>query len=288
MAIELARTQVLPRSWGVVDLRPWNKSDNTGIAVREIWCERRGRPLSSPALLFKLLLTSQPLSIQVHPNDAYAQSIGLPNGKTEPCYVLSAIPGAKVALGLRGQLTQPQLRDAISDGSILGRVVWQGVSAHDVIFVPAGTIHAIGAGLVIAEIQQRSNAPFRLFDYGRGCELHIDSAIAVASTGPAHFQVRPNQLYGPHFVLERIDLAPNSTLCLEAKRETWLLVLSGGGVAGSLAVAAADAVFAQSENVDIHAGKLGMVGRAAYAGVGPVPHLLPRLTQPGSAQLREP
>ena len=294
MAIELARTQVLPRPWGVVDLRPWNKSDNAGIAVGEIWYERPGRPLSSPALLFKLLLTSQPLSIQVHPNDAYAQSIGLPNGKTEAWYVLSAIPGANVALGLRGRLTQPQLRDAIADGSILDRIVWQGVSADDVIFVPAGTIHAIGAGLVIAEIQQRSNATFRLFDYGRGRELHIDSAIAVASTGPAHFQVRPNQLTkerallvsGPHFVLKRIDLAPNSTWCLEAKRETWLLVLSGGGVAGSFAAAAA--VFAQSDHVDIHAGRLGMVGLAAYTGVGSVPHLLPRLTQPGSTQLREP
>ena len=144
MAIELARTQVLRRPWGVVGLRPWNKTDHSGLAVGEIWYERPGRPLLSPALLFKLQFTSQPL--------------------------------------------------------------------------------------------------------------------------------------------ERIDLAPNWTWRLEAKRQTRLLVLSGGGVAGSFA----DAVFAQSDHVDVHAGKLGMVGLAAYTDVGPVPHLLPHLKLPGSTQLREP
>src|SRR3954463_6162403 len=92
--------------------------------------------------------TNQPLSIQVHPDDAFAHSIGLPRGKTEAWYVLSATPQAKVALGLDRQMTIPQLRDAIDDGSIPGHVVWQSVLANDAIFVPAGTIHAIGAGLV--------------------------------------------------------------------------------------------------------------------------------------------
>ena len=109
-------------------------------------------------------------------------------------------------------------------------VVWRPVSADDVIFVPAGTIHAIGAGLVIAELQQRSDATFRLFDYGRQRELHIENAIAVADAGPANFQVQPNQLTAertlfisnPYFVFERIDLAPNSNWRLEAERETWL------------------------------------------------------------------
>ena len=108
--------------------------------------------------------------------------------------------------------------------------------------------------------------------------------------------MRPNRLTdertllvsGPHFVLERIDLAPNSSWCLEAKRETWLLVLSGDAVAGSFDVAAADAIFAQSDRVDIHAGTTGMVGLVAYTGVGPVPHLLRRLTQPGSTDARRP
>ena len=105
--------------------------------------------------------------------------------------------------------------------------MWQTVFPDDVIFVPAGTIHAIGAGLVIAEIQQRSEATFRLFDHGRQRELHVERAMAVANAGPAHFRVRPNRftdqrvllVSGPHFVLERIDLPANSTWCLEAKRK---------------------------------------------------------------------
>ncbi len=296
MAIELARTQALPRPWGVVDLQPWNKAGNGGVSIGEIWYERPGKPASSPSLLLKLLFTSEPLSIQVHPDDAHARSMGLPNGKTEAWYVLSAAPGAKVAVGLDRRLTQQQLRKAVDDGSISDLVVWQAVAPDDVIYVPAGTIHAIGAGLVIAEIQQRSDATFRLFDHGRQRELHIESAIAVADAGPAHFQIRPNRLTeertllvsGPHFALERIDLAPNSSWCLEAKRETWLLVLSGGAVAGSLDIAASDAVFAQSDRVDIHAGTIGMVALAAYTGVGPVPQLLRRLTQSAATDARQP
>ena len=119
------------------------------------------------------------------------------------------------------------------------------VSQGDIIFVPAGTIHAIGAGLVIAEIQQRSDATFRMFDYGRGRELHIDNAIAVARCGTGRLsRCRRNGLTderallvsNPHFVFERINLAPNSAWCLEAERETWLLVLSGSARAGSFDV----------------------------------------------------
>ena len=91
---------------------------------------------ADPSLLLKLLFTSQPLSIQVHPDDAFAHSMGLPNGKTEAWYVLSAAPEAKVALGLSRRLTPQQLRAAIDDGSISDLIVWRAVSADDVIFVP--------------------------------------------------------------------------------------------------------------------------------------------------------
>ena len=251
MAIEHARARALPKPWGVEDLRPWSTARRDGNAIGEIWYERSDIAAADPSLLLKLLFTSQPLSIQVHPDDAFAHSMGLPNGKTEAWYVLSAAPEAKVALGLSRRLTPQQLREAIDDGSIADLVVWRAVSADDVIFVPAGTIHAIGAGLVIAELQQRSDATFRLFDYGRQRELHIENAIAVADTGAANFQVRPSQLTAerrllissPHFVFERIDLPPNSYWCLEAERETWLLVLSGSAITGSFDVATGDAIF---------------------------------------------
>ena len=185
MTIEHAIAHSLPKPWGVVDPRPWSSAGRDDNTIGEIWYERSGLAAVAPSLLLKLLFTSQPLSIQVHPDDAYAQSIGLANGKTEAWYILSASAEAKVALGLKRRLTSQQMRHAADDGSIADLVVWQAVAAGDTVFVPAGTIHAIGAGLVIAEIQQRSDATFRLFDHGRGRELHIESAIAVADAGPA-------------------------------------------------------------------------------------------------------
>jgi len=296
MAIEHARAHTLPKPWGVVDLHPWSNARHDGNAIGEIWFERPGGAAADSSLLLKLLFTSQPLSIQVHPDDAFAHSMGLPSGKTEAWYVLSAAPDAKVALGLKQRMTPQQLREAVDDGSISNLVVWRAVSPDDVIFVPAGTIHALGAGLVIAEIQQRSDATFRLFDYGRKRELHIESAIAVADAGPAELQVQQNRLTeerillvsNPHFVFERIDLAPNSAWCLGAEQETWLLVVSGGAHAGSFDLTTGDAVFAQSDHVDIHAGPIGMVGLAAYRGAGPIPHLLQRVGQSGAMDVGRP
>jgi mannose-6-phosphate isomerase len=292
MAIELARTQALTKPWGVADLRPWSRvGPDGGRLVGEIWCERPGTAVPEPSLLLKLLFTSQPLSIQVHPDDAYAQSMGLARGKTEAWYILSAAPGAKVALGLKQRLAPRQLRKAVDDGSIAGLVAWQPVSKGDAVFVPAGTIHAIGAGLVIAEIQQRSNATLRMFDFGRKRDLQVESAIAVADAGPAGVGLKAKRLTdermllvaNQHFAFERIDLPPSSNWCLEAHRETWLLSLSGSARAGLFKVAAGDAVFAQSDRVDIHAGPDGMAGLVAYTGAGgPVPHLLQHLAEPGS------
>lgn len=281
MTIEQAIAHSLSKPWGVVDPRPWSSAGRDDHPIGEIWYERSGSAAAAPSLLLKLLFTDQPLSIQVHPGDAYAQSIGLPNGKTEAWYVLSAAAGAKVALGLKRRLTPQEMRDATDDGSISDLVVWQEVLAGDTIFVPAGTIHAIGAGLVIAEIQQRSDATFRLFDHGRGRELHIDDAMAVADAGPAALQVAPSRLGDGQtllvsnalFTLERIDLAPNSAWRLEAKRETWLLVISGGARTGSFDVAMGDVIFAQSDSVNIRAGAAGLSGLLAYTG-GLVPEVL--------------
>jgi mannose-6-phosphate isomerase len=273
MTIEHAHAQFLPKPWGVNDLRPWSNARQNGN-IGEIWYERSSPVAAAPALLLKLLFTSQPLSIQVHPDDAYAQSMGLPNGKAEAWYVLSAAPEAKVALGLKRGLTPRQLRQAIDDGSISELVAWQAVCAGDTIFIPAGTIHAIGAGLVVAEIQQRSDVTFRLFDHGRDRDLHVEDAIAVADSGPFDSRGTPTRLTdtrtlltsNSHFTFERIELAPNSTWWLEAKEETWLLVVGGGARAGSLDLAVGDAVFVQSDSIKIRTGKAGFAGLVAYRG----------------------
>lgn len=296
MAVELARTNSLPKPWGVADLRPWSNDQQNNNLIGEIWYERPDRADAHPSLLLKLLFTSQPLSIQVHPDDAFARSIGLPNGKSEAWFVLSATPEAKVALGLKRSATSQELREAIDDGSIVNLVAWRTASAGDIIYVPAGTIHAIGAGLVIAEIQQRSDATFRLFDYGRHRELHVENALAVASTTSADSQPLPTHLNkqrtilvsSPHFIFEKIALPPNSAWNLKAERETWILVINGsmrvssidaGVRSGSLDAFTGSVIFLQSENVEVHASSMGMEALVAYGGSTPIRHLLRQLDQ---------
>src|SRR5260370_10168488 len=233
MAIEHASVQAVRKPWGVADLNPWSRIDGSEGAIGELGFQRVDKNAPSPALLLKLLFTSEPLSIQVHPDDEFARSIGLPNGKTEAWYVLAATPDARVAVGLKRHLTPQELRASIRDGSIASLTQWRPVVTGDIIFVPAGTIHAIGAGIVLAEIQQHSDATFRLFDYGRQRELHEDSAIAISDTGPVRTQAGPQRLTAvrtalianPHFVFERIDLPATSNWALHADREAWVLVL---------------------------------------------------------------
>lgn len=286
MTIEFARAQTIERPWGVAEgateAGHWLKCGQAGSKIGEIWYERTADSAPRPALLLKLLLTSQPLSIQVHPDDAYARTKGLANGKTEAWYVLEATQGAKVAVGLKGEMPLSRLRQAAEDGSITDLLSWKNVAAGDAILVPAGTIHAIGAGVVIAEIQQRSDATYRLFDHGSKRELHLDDALAVSRPGPAATPPRPQPIdrertllvSSPYFVMERLELAPDSVRCLAAELETWVLVISGGGNAGSHVVASGDGLFVQSDRVDIHAGPHGLVALAAYTGDRHVQHLL--------------
>ena len=184
MPIEHASVRAMHKPWGVSDLQPWSSIDGTGDAVGELWFERADSNAPIPALLLKLLFTSAPLSIQVHPDDTFARAMGMPNGKSEAWYILSAEPGAQIGVGLNRRVTPQELHAAITNGSIVDLVQWRPVAKGDVIFIPAGTIHAIGAGIVLAEIQQRSDTTFRLFDYGRERELHIDNGVAVANALP--------------------------------------------------------------------------------------------------------
>ncbi|MEQ1612975.1 MAG: class I mannose-6-phosphate isomerase [Hyphomicrobiaceae bacterium] len=215
----------------------------------------------------------------------------MPNGKSEAWYVLDAAPGAKVAVGLKAPLHQDQLRQAINDGSIANLVDWQPVKAGDIIAVPAGTIHAIGAGVVIAEIQQRSDATFRLFDHGRARALHIDDALAVAVRTLPDVQPESKRLTAErtllaneaHFIMELIVLASGSKWCLDAARETWLVVLDGIVDAGSYDLVRGDAIFARDERVDLSVGRSGLKCLVAYTGVGgPLPLLLQRIAQQGT------
>lgn len=282
MTFEHANVQTSCRPWGSHDLRPWSLSGNPDAAIGELRFERSETQAPDPALLLKLLFTKEKLSIQVHPDDAFAQTMGMANGKTEAWYVLSAEDGAQVAIGLDRPLTQSQLRDAITDGSIADLVKWQLAAPGDVFFVPAGTIHAIGAGLVIAEIQQRSDTTFRLFDHGRLRELHIDQALAVADLVPARPEMMPMHLTVERlklvscafFVLERIDLPPEANWELQAQRETWGLVIAGDATIGSMRACVGDVFFAEADRSVINVGRSGLTVLLAYADSAPQPGLL--------------
>jgi mannose-6-phosphate isomerase len=282
MTIEQACMRAVRKPWGSTDLRPWNEIRNSDTAIGELWFQRIERDAPDPALLLKLLFTQEPLSIQVHPDDAFAQSAGLGHGKTEAWYILSAQPGAQVAVGLKRELSAQQLRKAIEDGSISQLVQWHEVAENDVIYVPAGTIHAIGSGLVVAEIQQRSDVTFRLFDHGRDRELHVDSAVAVARRGPAACRSAAKRLSdgrtllvaSPQFILERIDFAPGSSWQLRATRETWVLVLDGSARIGLIEGHVGQAFFIDDADTLIDVGSGGLKALVAYPGPEPDTELL--------------
>src|SRR4051794_4248049 len=158
MTVEQAAVEAVSKPWGVADLRPWSGLELCGERVGELWFRRADSNAPLPALMVKLLFTSAALSIQVHPDDEFSRSIGLPNGKTEAWCILEAKPGAQVAMGVKHPPPPTALRAAIRDGSIAPLVRWIPALKGDMFFVPAGTIHAIGAGIVLAEIQQRSDA----------------------------------------------------------------------------------------------------------------------------------
>jgi mannose-6-phosphate isomerase len=277
MTLELASERIVRKPWGKTDLRPWSERGHDGAPIGEVWFQRADADAPEPELLLKLLFTDEALSIQVHPDDAFARMIGLPHGKTEAWYILSADPGGKIALGLKRELTAPQLRAAIGDGSLPDLVRWQDVQATDAVLVRAGTIHAIGAGLVIAEIQQRSDATFRLYDYGRSRELHLDAAVGAATAGPSAPQPAIERLNDArlvvarslYFVFEQIDLPSDSHWEIDAASETWMLLLKGDATFDLLSAQSGEAVFIENQRVRVRAGSAGVKALLAYAGSEP-------------------
>ncbi|WJR75527.1 class I mannose-6-phosphate isomerase [Bradyrhizobium sp. NP1] len=292
MPIEHASVRAMHKPWGVSDLQPWSSIDASSDAVGELWFERAdGENAPVPALLLKLLFTSAPLSIQVHPDDTFARAMGMPNGKSEAWYIIAAEPDAQIGVGLKHRVTPQELRASITNGSITELVQWRPVAKGDVIFIPAGTIHAIGAGIVLAEIQQRSDTTFRLFDYGRGRELDVDNGVAVAHAWPPRSHGNPTRLTdertvlvaGRHFVLERIELPETSSWALSAESETWILALDGNASIGLATLSIGQATFAGGGRTGIEVGGNGLTALIAYPAQAPAGSLLQRLGQQPAA-----
>ncbi len=159
--------------WGASDLAPWYPAQEKKIG--EVWFE------ADLPLLVKFVFTEERLSVQVHPDDAFAKTHENSPGKTEMWYVLRADPGARLAFGFRETVPPERLREVAKTGAIENLLNWVDVNPGDAFFIPAGTVHAIGAGLALCEVQQYSDITYRLYDYGRPRELHLDKAVQVAT-----------------------------------------------------------------------------------------------------------
>jgi len=203
-------TITVDKPWGKDRLpAPFTAPD--GQRIGEIWFEP---PAALDELLVKYIFTSEKLSVQVHPDDDQAEASGQGRqGKSECWYVIDADPGAALGIGFRDQVDGAAMRAAALDGSIEDLMVWHPVQAGDFFYIPANTVHAIGGGVSLIEVQQNSDITYRLFDYGRPRELHLDAGIAVARGEPYDMRharrVADNGTVrlvdGPFFILDRVE-----------------------------------------------------------------------------------
>jgi mannose-6-phosphate isomerase len=173
-----------------------------GRRIGEIWFEP---PAELDTLLVKYLFTSEKLSVQVHPGGA--------QGKEECWLVVAAEPDAQLGVGFREPIGAEAMREAALDGSIEQLLQWRPVQPGDFLYIPAGTVHAIGAGVSLIEVQQNHDVTYRLYDYGRPRELHLDRGIAVAKGTPHDPALRKHVpehgavtlVEGPLFRLDRVE-----------------------------------------------------------------------------------
>lgn len=227
----ILETIQVEKPWGV-DHLPDGFADIEGRRIGEIWYDRAGDPLP---LLVKWLFTSERLSIQVHPSDAEAAARDQPSGKEECWVIVAAEPGARLGIGTIEPLAPERLREASLSGEIEQLMDWKPVAPGDFFTIPAGTVHAIGAGISLVEVQQNADITYRLYDYGRPRELHLDDGVAVSRAAP-YSDPRSGRLSpgaaveqlvgGPHFRLWHArgraiaDLAAGS-------EPSWVVPLAG-------------------------------------------------------------
>lgn len=180
--------------WGCRDLAPWYSQ--TSDEIGEVWFDA-GLPV-----LVKFLFTSQNLSVQLHPGGI--------RGKTEMWHILRADRGARIALGFRTPVTHEHVRAAAISGEIIDLLQWFPVSAGETYFVPPGTVHAIGGGIALCEIQQNRDITYRLYDYGRGRELHLEESLAWLDPGVHPGPVKPDGnvlVRCDHFITELLRVS---------------------------------------------------------------------------------
>jgi len=230
------------KPWGRTDLPSIFGEAGAGRQIGEIWFESvDGRDLP---LLVKYIFTSDRLSIQVHPDDAQAADMGMLRGKEEIWYILDCEPGATLGIGLIAAMSPDQFRTAAQDGSLEQWIDWRPVKPGDCYFIPAGTVHAIGAGITLAEIQQNSDITYRLYDYGRPRELHLDNGVAVSrltpygralSEAPLGSEARLIDTDEAPFSLDLVKWTEDQSVTVPDGKLLWFTPLSGAGTVNGLA-----------------------------------------------------
>jgi mannose-6-phosphate isomerase len=220
------------RVWGSKDLRPWYDWHTEGEPVGEVWLTGddclvetgayagftlaavfaqapqdllgTAAPSFESPLLLKVIYAKGKLSVQVHPDDALAHKYGQPRGKTECWYALAAEPGAQVACGLKAGVTLDNVRDGISKGTLEQSLNVLDVAAGDMIFVDAGTVHAIWPGSILLETQQNCDLTYRMYDYGRPRELHIEKSLEATRLVTNAGKVAPKLLADRSILLDAV------------------------------------------------------------------------------------
>jgi len=238
-----------PRPWGAHDLPPIYPNHKFTEKIGEAWlsgddCKVSNGPLAGKTLaqlseqyqlelvgeaardpcrfplLLKFLFPHEKLSVQVHPDDAQAVRLGEPWGKTECWYVAHAKLGAQIALGLKAGVTASHLEEAIHQNRAEDLLNWINVYAGDMIYVAGGTVHTLGPGSVIIETQQQSDTTYRLYDYGRPRELHLQHGMAAVRekvrsgkvVRPAPFEIGGSKnrlaplVAAPYFVVDMFEV----------------------------------------------------------------------------------
>jgi mannose-6-phosphate isomerase len=256
------------RPWGVRDLRPvytrivnepvgeswltWedNRVANgplAGQSIGDLAKKYRRDLVGSLAcfedrfpLLIKFLFPGDKLSVQVHPDDAGAQKYGQPCGKTECWYVLRAEPGAQVALGLKPGVTLEQFRKAIEETRAEELLNWVDAHAGDMLYVAAGTVHTIGGGMVLVETQQTSDITYRLYDYGRPRELHVEKGLEAVKLRTNAGKVVPSAdvesnilVRSPFFQVEKMHLREPLLSDVSTDSPHVVVAMSGAGIVES-------------------------------------------------------
>jgi mannose-6-phosphate isomerase len=240
--MSLAVTRTIRRIEPTFVYRPWGRKDLSPLFGT--FKEKKGEvwfPVGADfPLLVKFLFTDAALSVQVHPDDKFAVLAGESRGKTEMWHVLSAEPEATVAVGMKAPATLTELRNRIADGTVADMLNWIPVKAGDTIYVPAGTVHALGRGLIVCEVQQNSDVTYRLYDYGSDRPLHLEKGLAVSRT-EVYDGRRELPVHCEHFTTDLLEFSARETSHVAC--DHLLVTLSGSGTIAGEAFSAGECWF---------------------------------------------